>query len=505
MSSSDKSTYRLGRGDFIRGLASVAIGASFTGGEARAKPLSHHHPHETTFELVADRLGGSPSMRLPEAAQTNLDDAVSDTVDAFRVFLTTLTDTQRGQMLFPLDAAQRTTSRDTTKTPAFCAVLTWCVPGWGLTIGSLDFAQRSAFETFLRTALGVSGYDMVVAIRNRQQVIGVLEANATPAVIAAAEALGPEKRFADLGELLDALTAAGIPVSPDAVRAVNVGGLNPGEENWATKPQGPDERWRQFQGYSIAVFGTPGDGTWAVRVEGHHLSVNLTFLRVGEKWEVHGTPLFVGAFPIVVPPPLDPGALSNPLAWQQGQSLGLGITRNIKRFWSALPDPQRAEAFRKPETFSQRAPLRNETPPVPMLTALDITPDIRRIEAGPHISMSGGSLSNTARRHLAGVFDELLFVLHPAVATAYRRRLEAALQDGSIVATWAGGDLAQHGSQHFSAVAAGPFLVELMQSPQYSVSNLEMPWSNHLHVMLRDLESPVWGDPLGHHEQHDHA
>jgi hypothetical protein len=154
--------------------------------------LSHHHPHETTFELVADRLGGSPSMRLPDAAQADLDDAVRDTVDAFHVFSATLTDAQRGQMLFPLDAWQRTTSRDATKTPAFCAVLAWCVPGWGLTIGSLDFAQRSAFEAFLRTALGVSGYNMVVAIRNRQQVIGVLEANATPAVIAAAAALGPD-------------------------------------------------------------------------------------------------------------------------------------------------------------------------------------------------------------------------------------------------------------------------------------------------------------------------
>jgi hypothetical protein len=505
MSSSDKTPHRLGRGDFIRGLASVTIGTNLAAGESRAEPMSHRHPHETTFELVADRLDGSPSMRLPDAAQADLDDAVSDMVDAFRVFSATLTDAQRRKMLFPLDAPQRTTSRDPTRTPAFCAVLAWCVPGWGLTIGELDFAQRSAFEAFLRTALGVSGYDMVVAIRNRQQVIGELEVHATPAVIAAAETLGPDKRFANLGELLHALKVARIPVPPDAVRAVNVGGLNPGSEDWATKPAGLKERWHQFQGYGIATFGTPGEGTWAVRMEGHHLSINLTFLRVGGKWEVHGTPLFVGAFPIIVPPPLDPGALSNPLVWQQGQSLGFGITRNIKRFWSALPEQQRAAAFRKPEMFPQRPPLRTETPAAPMLTALDIKPDIRRIETGPHISTSGSSLSNAARRHLVGMFDELLSVLHPAVAIAYRRRLEAALQADSIVATWAGGDLAEQGSQHFSAVAVGPFLVELMQSPQYSVTNMQMPWSNHLHVMLRDLESPVWGDPLGHHEQHDHA
>src|SRR5262249_48840990 len=162
---------------------------------------------------------------------------------------------------------------------------------------------RSAFEAFLRTALGVAGYDMVAAIRNRQHVIGALEKDATPKVIAEAMRLGPDKRFTNLSELLDALKAAGIPVRPEWVRAVNVGGLNPITtppyiDDWAKNPAGPTERQRQFQNYAIAVFGTPGAGTWAVRIEGHHLSVNLTFLRVGDKWEVHGTPIFVGAYPI---------------------------------------------------------------------------------------------------------------------------------------------------------------------------------------------------------------
>jgi hypothetical protein len=421
--------------------------------------------------------------------------------------------------LFPLDASQRFEGRDSIpplpNTPSFCAVLVWCVPGWGLTIGELNFSQRSAFEAFLRTALGVAGYDMVAAIRNRQHVIGALEKNATSKVIDDAVKHLPDKSFANLGELLDALKAAGIPVQPESVRAVNVGGLNPLTvppyvDNWAKNPAGPTERQRQFQNYAIAVFGTPGDGTWAVRIEGHHLSVNLTFLRIGDKWEVHGTPIFVGAYPIIVPPPIvpthsDPHAWDNPLTWQQGQNLGLALTRNIKRFWSALPEQQRAQAFRKPEMFAQRAPLLNETQVATMLTALDTKPSIDNIEnSGPYISTNGGSLSAAARRYLAGVFDELLSVLHPAVASAYRGRLERALQTESIVATWAGGDLAEQGSQHFSSIAVGTFLVELLQTPQYSVSNTRLPWSNHLHVMLRDLQSPVWGDPLAYHEQHDH-
>lgn len=524
MGLSHKTPRPIRRGDFIRGLASVVIGASLADGEARAQPTAHHHPHETRFELVADRLSGSPAMQLPDAAQAELDDFVTDTVDALRAFLGTLRNEQRQQMLFPLEAAERTTSRDGDPfTESFCAVLTWCVPGWGLTIGQLDFRQRSAFEAFLRTALGVSGYEMVVAIRNRQHMIGALEANATNRLITeGATKLGFDKRYADLHALLEAMKQAGIPVPPEWLGAITTGGLNNPDEKipWAWDAPGPDKRYTQFKSYAIAVFGNPGEGTWAVRIEGHHLSVNLTFLRRGETWEVHGTPIFVGAFPIIVPPPIVPPPdpprpedLVDPLLWQQGQSLGLALTRNVKHFWSALTEPQRAAAFRRPEMFAQGPPLLSETPPVAMLTALDKRPAVKNIEAGPHVTINSGSLSSDARRHLLGVYDELLSVVHPTVALAYRIRLRRFLENGTIVATWAGGDLAASGSQHFSSIAVGPFiepaegplLVELMQTPQYSVTNTQLPWSNHLHVMLRDLQSPVWADPLAYHEQHDHA
>ena len=69
-----------------------------------------------------------------------------------RTFTASLTEAQRQQQLFVLDGSQRTTSRDPTLTPAFCAVLAWCVPGWGLSLGTLSFEQRMAFEAFLRAA-----------------------------------------------------------------------------------------------------------------------------------------------------------------------------------------------------------------------------------------------------------------------------------------------------------------------------------------------------------------
>ncbi|MGH2614702.1 MAG: hypothetical protein ACRDJC_05650 [Thermomicrobiales bacterium] len=47
------------------------------------------------------------------------------------------------------------------------------------------------------------------------------------------------------------------------------------------------------------------------------------------------------------------------------------------------------------------------------------------------------------------------------------------------------------GSQHFSSIAVGPFLVEVLQTPGYSVTSPRMSWSNHRHVMPRDLASPM--------------
>ena len=53
---------------------------------------------------------------------------------------------------------------------------------------------------------------------------------------------------------------------------------------------------RHSDGYHVAVFGTPGDDTWAWRFEGHHLSVNVT---VADGHPL-AAPLFMGANPAQV-------------------------------------------------------------------------------------------------------------------------------------------------------------------------------------------------------------
>ena len=107
----------------------------------------------------------------------------------------------------------------------------------------------------------------------------------------------------------------------------------------------------------------------------------------------------------------------------------------------------------------------NATPAAPMLTALAIRPDAGLIARGPHVDLAMAQLSAEARRHLTALYTELFATLHPAVAASYLRRLEGALGAGRMRTTWAGGALADPGAQHFTSIAMGPFLVEMLQTP----------------------------------------
>ncbi len=51
--------------------------------------------------------------------------------------------------------------------------------------------------------------------------------------------------------------------------------------------------------YFVALFGEPGDGAWGLRLEGHHLSLNLTRGLDGSPPTL--TPFFLGAQPRIVP------------------------------------------------------------------------------------------------------------------------------------------------------------------------------------------------------------
>src|SRR5947207_3604522 len=57
-----------------------------------------------------------------------------------------------------------------------------------------------------------------------------------------------------------------------------------------------DLKW-SHRNYYIAFFGLPADSTWGYKVEGHHLSINFTFV----KGKLSVTPMFVGTDPAEFP------------------------------------------------------------------------------------------------------------------------------------------------------------------------------------------------------------
>lgn len=62
--------------------------------------------------------------------------------------------------------------------------------------------------------------------------------------------------------------------------------------------EGSSRRFRDPTNYAFVVFGTPGVAPWGWRVEGHHLSVNVTVAAAGH---AAVTPLFTGSNPARVP------------------------------------------------------------------------------------------------------------------------------------------------------------------------------------------------------------
>lgn len=133
--------------------------------------------------------------------------------------------------------------------------------------------------------------------------------------------------------------------------------------------EGSSRRFRDPLNYAFVVFGTPGVVPWGWRVEGHHLSVNVT---VAAEGRAAFTPLFTGSNPARVP--------SGPRAGERLQAdeveLALSLVTSLdarqlaaatlrgRSFGDIVAGPGRRDALATPEgllatelTPAQRATL----------------------------------------------------------------------------------------------------------------------------------------------------
>lgn len=207
--------------------------------------------------------------------------------------------------------------------------------------------------------------------------------------------------------------------------------------------------------YCFTVFGEPGDAKgWGWRVEGHHLSVNLTI--AGGSFAA--TPSFFGASPAELRE--GPKKGSRALAEEEDLARALAVTL--------------AEAG-KPVVFSPK-------PPGEILTAADR--QAKQLEAVGPAAADLTPAQKDALMKLVGVYANRY---RKEVAEATLAKIRSAGID-AIHFGWAGG--LKPGEAYYYRIQGPTFLIEAANTQNQA---------NHLHTVWRDFNGDFGRDFLGEH------
>jgi hypothetical protein len=229
--------------------------------------------------------------------------------------------------------------------------------------------------------------------------------------------------------------------------------------------EGPGGRFtRDPELYYFSIFGEPSmRGTWAWRLEGHHLAVNVTMT---DGRILASTPAFMG---------------SNPAEVREGPRRGLralGPEEDRGReLLNALDAGQRAQAV-----------LEGNVP------GDIITGNARQasLEGGPSgVPASGLNASQTAL--LRAVIGEYTNRMPPEVAGRVMAEMESA-GFGNVHFAWSG--TAEVGAPHYYRVQGPTFLIEYDNTQNQA---------NHVHSVFRDLRSDWGQDTLRAHYEASHG
>lgn len=219
--------------------------------------------------------------------------------------------------------------------------------------------------------------------------------------------------------------------------------------------------FRDPEKYYISLFGKPGDPDgWAFRIEGHHLSINITV--VGE--EVAVTPSFMGA---------------NPAQVREGEKKGL-------RPLAAEEDLARALAAALIDT-GKKDTLFSEEPPEEILTG-----ENREAQQLDPVGLAASDMSDAQRDALIELISEYTGRHREDVAEKDLAAIRAAGID-KIRFGWAGS--LERGKAFYYRVQGPTFLLECANTQNDA---------NHIHTVWRDFADDFGRDLLRHHLEHDH-
>lgn len=212
--------------------------------------------------------------------------------------------------------------------------------------------------------------------------------------------------------------------------------------------------------YHTSVFGKPGRFPWGWRLEGHHLSLNVTLAAAGH---ITATPFFVGAHPATV---------------KDGAHKGLrplGASEDLARqLMATLPERARKVAIIADRSFGE----------------IVAGPGRERDLGNPH-GIDLASLDGAARNIVEALMDRFLGALTPDLAARQKQRvIEQELEKFRFA--WAG-SLAP-GDGHYFRVHGPVTLIE-HDNTQNS--------ANHIHSIWRDLKADFGHDALAEHYRKD--
>lgn len=214
--------------------------------------------------------------------------------------------------------------------------------------------------------------------------------------------------------------------------------------------------------YAFQAFGTPGDGPWAWRFEGHHVALNFTSTTTGP---TRTTPFFLGVNPARIPVGKHAGARVLAVEQDLGREIIL-----------ALDEDQRATAR-----------LAGASPEDVILgPGAD-----RGFERAEGISL--GELRASQRDLVLRMLDEFAGNLAPDLGLAARQRFaQAGVQ--ALRFAWNGDPRA--GEAHYWRITGPGFAIEYADVDG---------GTNHFHCVWRDLERDFGADLLREHLARDHV
>jgi len=221
---------------------------------------------------------------------------------------------------------------------------------------------------------------------------------------------------------------------------------------------------RDSELYYVTVFGDPAsEGAWGWRVEGHHLSLNLT---MADGQVISTSPTFMGANPAIV--------RDGTRAGTQVLDLEQNLARQLLHSFEAEQLGKVVYADRPPRDIETRAS--------------------RRAEPGAPRGLALGEMTASQAELLTRLIAVYANRIRPELAGPTLQKIREA-GEAAIHFAWAGG--AQPGEAHYYRIQGPTFLIEY---------DNRQNGANHIHSVWRDLTGSDFGEDLlaQHYAQSPH-